>query len=73
MMELCDYQAIAFEWHCGQDSALYQFAMNGQPTLATYDETIECITHLKSIDPQRERLEKLADYLSNHIFHWEGE
>ena len=72
-MELCDYQAIAFEWHCGQGSALYQFAMNGEPNLATYDETIECITHLKSIDPQRERLEKLADYLSNHIFHWEGE
>ncbi len=73
MMDIIDYQAIAFEWHCGQDSALYRFAIDGQPNLATYDETIDYITDLDPTDPRNRRLIQLADYLYNQIFRLDGE
>lgn len=73
MMDITDYQAIAFEWHCGQDSALYQFATTGEPTFDSIDETMEYILNMHIFDPQRDRLEQLADYLLGRMFQVDGE
>ena len=73
MMDMTDYQSIAFEWHCGQDSALYRFATTGEPTFESIDETMEYILNMHIFDPQRDRLEHLADYLLDRMFHVDGE
>lgn len=68
MMDIVDYQAIAFEWHCGQDSALYQFATTGEPTFDSIDEATEYILNMHIFDPQRDRLQRLCDYLLDRMF-----
>ena len=67
-MDIVDYQAIAFEWHCGQDSSLYQFATTGEPTFDSIDEATEYILNMNIFDPQRDRLQRLCDYLLDRMF-----